>query len=63
MPAIPLRTFLVTDQGMAFTPAGFGNRFRDRCNEAGIPVGYSAHGIRKYAATLRANLGRHGARS
>ena len=57
MPAIPLRTFLVTDQGMAFTPAGFGNWFRDRCNEAGIPVGYSAHGIRKYAATLRANLG------
>lgn len=49
--------FLMTDQGRPFTPAGFGNWFRDRCNEAGIPNGYSAHGVRKYAATLRANLG------
>lgn len=49
--------FLVTDQGKPFTPAGFGNWFRDRCNEAGIPTGYSAHGVRKYAATVRANLG------
>lgn len=50
-------TFLMTDQGRPFTPAGFGNWFRDRCNEAAIPNGYSAHGVRKYAATLRANLG------
>jgi hypothetical protein len=49
--------FLLTDQGRPFTPAGFGNWFRDRCNEAGVPTGYSAHGVRKYAATLRANLG------
>lgn len=49
--------FLMTDQGRPFTPAGFGNWFRQRCNEAGIPVGYSAHGVRKYAATIRANLG------
>lgn len=49
--------FLITDRGEPFTPAGFGNWFRDRCNEADIPVGYSAHGVRKYAATLRANLG------
>lgn len=49
--------FLLTDKGQPFTPAGFGNWFRDRCNEAGIPKGYSAHGVRKYAATLRANLG------
>jgi hypothetical protein len=39
--------FLMTDQGKPFTPAGFGNWFPDRCNEAGIPNGYSAHGVRK----------------
>jgi hypothetical protein len=50
-------TFLTTEQGKPFTPAGFGNWFRDRCNEAGIPTGYSAHGVRKYAAAMRANLG------
>lgn len=49
--------FIMTDQGRPFTPAGFGNWFRDRCNEAGIPPGYSAHGVRKYAAVVRANLG------
>jgi len=57
MPASDRLTFLITEQGSAFTPEGFGNWFRDRCNEAGVPVGYSAHGVRKYAATLRANLG------
>lgn len=50
-------TFLLTDYGAPFSDAGFGNWFRQRCNEAGIPIGYSAHGVRKYAATLRANLG------
>lgn len=49
--------FLLNDYGRPFTPAGFGNWFRDRCNEAGLSTGYSAHGVRKYAATLRANLG------
>jgi integrase len=50
-------TFLLTDYGQPFSDAGFGNWFRERCNEAGVPVGYSAHGIRKYAATEHANLG------
>lgn len=50
-------TFLVTEYGKPFSDAGFTNWFRERCNEAGIPVGYSAHGVRKYAATLRANSG------
>jgi hypothetical protein len=27
------------------------------CDEAGIPKGYSAHGLRKYAAVVRAELG------
>lgn len=50
-------TFLVTERGKPFMDAGFGNWFRERCNEAGISVGYSAHGIRKYAATEHANRG------
>ena len=29
-------TFLLTGQGRPFTVAGFGNWFRDRCNEAGL---------------------------
>ncbi|KQY18160.1 hypothetical protein ASE23_15695 [Rhizobium sp. Root73] len=42
-------TFLTTDFGKPFTPAGFGNWFRERCNEAGL-VNCSAHGLRKAAA-------------
>lgn len=42
-------TFLVTAQGAPFSAAGFGNWFRDRCNEAGL-TGCSAHGLRKAAA-------------
>jgi integrase/recombinase XerD len=47
-------TFLVTSQGKPFTPAGFGNWFRDRCNEAGLHH-CSAHGLRK--ATVLAERG------
>lgn len=42
-------TFLITAFGKPFTPAGFGNWFRERCNEAGLPQ-CSAHGLRKAAA-------------
>jgi integrase len=49
-------TFLVTEYGKPFTPAGFGNWFRDRCNEAGLPH-CSAHGLRKAGATLAAEAG------
>jgi integrase len=49
-------TFLLTGQGAPFTAAGFGNWFRDRCNEAGLPQ-CSAHGLRKAAATRLANAG------
>jgi hypothetical protein len=45
-------TFLITERGKAFTAAGFGNWFRDRCNEAGLPH-CSAHGLRKAGATDR----------
>jgi integrase len=49
-------TFLVTERGKPFTAAGFGNWFRDRCNEASLPQ-CSAHGLRKAAATRLANAG------
>jgi integrase len=49
-------TFLVTERGKSFSAAGFGNWFRDRCNEAGLPQ-CSAHGLRKCAATRLADAG------
>jgi integrase len=49
-------TFLVTNLGAPFTAAGFGNWFRDRCNEAGLPQ-CSFHGLRKAAATRLIDAG------
>lgn len=49
-------TFLETARGKPFTPAGFGNWFRDRCNEAGLPL-CTAHGLKKAGATLAAENG------
>jgi integrase len=48
--------FLVTERGAPFTAAGFGNWFRDRCNEAGLKR-CSFHGLRKAAATRLADVG------
>lgn len=45
-PMIGVKTYLVTEYGKPFSPAGFGNWFRDRCDEAGLPQ-CSAHGLRK----------------
>lgn len=50
-------TFLTTGAGKPFSPAGFGNLFRDWCNEAGLPKGYSAHGLRKAACRRLAEAG------
>jgi integrase len=49
-------TFLVTSHGRPFSVAGFGNWFRDRCDEAGLPQ-CSAHGLRKAAARRLAEAG------
>jgi integrase len=49
-------TFLVTEYGKPFTPSGFGNWFRARCDEAGLPH-CSAHGLRKAGATIAAENG------
>jgi integrase len=49
-------TFLLTAYGKPFTPAGFGMRFREWCNQAGLRH-CSAHGLRKAGATLAAERG------
>jgi site-specific recombinase XerD len=49
-------TYLVTEHGKPFTAPGFGNKFRDWCNQAGLHH-CSAHGIRKFDATAAAENG------
>lgn len=49
-------TFLLTHFDKPFTHAGFGNWFRDRCNEAGLSH-CTAHGLRKAAARRMAEAG------
>lgn len=50
-------TFLVTHTGAPFSSAGFGNLFRDWCNEAGLPRACSSHGLRKAACRRLAEAG------
>jgi integrase len=45
-------TLLITEYGKPFTTAGFGNWFKDKCVDAGLPQ-CSLHGLRK-ALTVRA---------
>ena len=49
-------TFLVNDLGRPFTDAGFGNKFRSWCDQAGLKH-CTAHGLRKAGATMAANNG------
>jgi integrase/recombinase XerD len=49
-------TFLVTNYGKPFSPAGFGIRFRQWCDQAGLPH-CSAHGLRKATAARLAERG------
>jgi integrase len=56
MPRHEHLTFLVTSFGKPFTAAGFGNWFRDRCDEAGLPQ-CSAHGLRKAISRRMAEMG------
>jgi integrase len=49
-------TFLTTERGAPFTPAGLSNWFGKRCREAGLSQ-CTAHGLRKLAATPLANAG------
>ncbi len=50
-------TFLMTQQGKPFTPAGFTNWFVDCAKEAGLPDGSTPHGLRKAAARRLAEAG------
>jgi len=47
-------TFPVTEYGRPFTANGFGNWFRERCDEAGLRH-CSAHGLRKAGAAAADN--------
>jgi len=50
-------TFLQTAYGKPYTPAGFGNAFREWLTEAGLPPHLSFHGLRKAAARRLAEAG------
>lgn len=56
MPAVGLTSLLVTEFGKPFTPAGFGNWFRDQCDAAGLPQ-CTLHGLRKATARRLAEMG------
>jgi integrase len=49
-------TFLINKFGRPFSDAGFGNKFRDWCDQANLPH-CTAHGLRKAGATVAANNG------
>jgi site-specific recombinase XerD len=50
-------TFLVTEYGQPYTPAGFGNWFRKQCDAADLSLRCAAHGLRKAGATIAAENG------
>jgi integrase len=50
-------TFLTTSFGKPFTAPGFGNWFRERCNEANLPRHCAAHWLRKAACRRPAEAG------
>jgi integrase len=56
MQRVGLKTFLVTDFGNPFSRAGFGNKVREWCDQAGLPQ-CSAHGLRKAIARRMAEGG------
>jgi len=49
-------TYLTTEQGSAFTIAGFGNTMREWCDQAELPQ-CSAHGLRYAAVVIMAENG------
>lgn len=51
-------TLLITEYGKPFTTAGFGNWFKDKCVDAGLPQ-CSLHGLRKALARRAADQGVH----
>jgi integrase len=55
-PTVGVKTFLVTHFGKPYTAPGFGNWFRELCNQAECPD-VSAHGLRKATARRLAEIG------
>jgi integrase len=55
-PMVGVKTFLVTHFGKPYTAPGFGNWFRELCNQADCPD-VSAHGLRKATARRLAEIG------
>lgn len=53
---IGLQTFLVTDYGLPYSDAGIGNKMREWCDQADLPL-CTAHGLKKLGATLCADAG------
>ncbi|WP_419825145.1 tyrosine-type recombinase/integrase [Sphingomonas sp.] len=56
MQRVGFKTFLVTEYGKPFSRAGFGNKMREWCDEAGLPQ-CTAHGLRKAMARRLAESG------
>jgi integrase len=56
MPAVGIKTLLVTQWGKPFSVAGFGNWFADQCKAASLPDECRAHGLRKAIARRAAML-------
>lgn len=56
LPNVSKEAFLINAYGHPYTRAGFSNRFRKWCDEAGLP-NCTAHGLRKAAAARLANHG------
>lgn len=50
-------TFLQTQYGQPFTPAGFGNWFAEAAQAAGLEAGLRAHGLRKAGSRRLAEAG------
>ena len=56
MPPSDNLMFLVTAQGRPFSAAGFGNKFREWCDEAGLPKRCTSHGLRKASAARHSDV-------
>jgi integrase len=50
-------TFLTTRSGAPFIPEHFTTWFGDACRAVGLPLGYSAHGLRKTMCRRLAEAG------
>jgi integrase len=55
-PTVSVKTFLVTSFGKPYTAPGFGDLFRELCDDAECPD-VSAHGLRKATARRLAEIG------